>query len=292
MGGFPGPDPEPALAKYVGTGGVLSRIDGSRRFASPAFRNIGDVIVSEPEIILNQTSRELAARAHVSEATVVRFCQWLGFTGLPELKAALAVDLLMPYSTYERVVPGDDANTVISKYYQVSVHSLQKTITLLDVNELQATVAALNNARRVECYGVGGLSGPLAAIMAYRLMNLQIPTTAVQDTHLLISSASLLTEHDVAFGISFSGIARPVCDALAAAHSKGATTIALTNYLNAPITEHADHVLFTAALRDAPIWGEAVSSRLVQLGVMEIIYTCLAIERLPKERVVNHDRCE
>lgn len=272
----------------VGGRGVLARIDGARRYASPAFGRLGDLLSREPEACLQRSSRQLAAAAAVSEATVIRFCQWLGFGGLPELKAGLAVDLLLPYSTYDRIEPGDDARTVARKFYDVTMHSMQKTLSLIDMDELERVVEVLNVARRVECYGAGGLSGPMSAMLAYRLLNLQIPATAVYETHLMPSSASLLDAEDVALGISFSGMAVPVAVALEAARARRSTTIAVTNYINSPVTQYADHCLYTAALRDAPIFGEAISSRLSQLAVLEIVYAHLAMQRLPRGEGLHH----
>ena len=50
-------------------------------------------ILDNPAKPLDFSIGELAAASGVSEATVVRTCQRLGFKGYPELKLAIAADL-------------------------------------------------------------------------------------------------------------------------------------------------------------------------------------------------------
>lgn len=77
--------------------------------------------------------------------------------------------------------------------------------------------------------------------------------------------------HDVALGISHTGVTRDTIDALAEALAHGATTIALTNFAQSPIARVANHMLTTAARETTFRYG-AMASRLAQLTVVDCLF--------------------
>jgi len=77
--------------------------------------------------------------------------------------------------------------------------------------------------------------------------------------------------HDVALGISHTGVTRDTIDALAEARAHGATTIALTNFAQSPIARVANHMLTTAA-RETTFRCGAMASRLAQLTVVDCLF--------------------
>jgi DNA-binding MurR/RpiR family transcriptional regulator len=98
------------------------------------------------------------------------------------------------------------------------------------------------------------------------------------DAQLQTMSASLLGPEDVAVGISHSGEAQEVLHALDAANEAGAKTIALTNHPASPIAQLADISLCTAA-QEALGHGYPLGARVAQVGLIDVLYTCLALKR-------------
>ena len=95
------------------------------------------------------------------------------------------------------------------------------------------------------------------------------------DTHIALTSAALLTDKDVAVGISHTGATLDTIDALAEARRHGATTVALTNFPRSPIVDVADLVLTTAA-RETTFRSGATASRLAQLTVIDCLFVGVA----------------
>jgi DNA-binding MurR/RpiR family transcriptional regulator len=87
----------------------------------------------------------------------------------------------------------------------------------------------------------------------------------------------------VAIGISHTGTTIEVVDVLEQARSRGATTVALTNFPRSPITEMADHVLTTAA-RETTYRSGAMASRLAQLTVVDVLFVGVAARNRAKAR--------
>jgi DNA-binding MurR/RpiR family transcriptional regulator len=80
---------------------------------------------------------------------------------------------------------------------------------------------------------------------------------------------------DVAFGISYSGKTIEVIESLKEAKKKGALTITLTKYGKSPVSELADIRLFTNSVEQS-IRSGATASRIAQLNVIDILFTCYA----------------
>ena len=72
-------------------------------------------------------------------------------------------------------------------------------------------------------------------------------------------------------------------DVLDVARSRGATTVALTNFPRSPISDVADHVLTTAA-RETTYRSGATASRLAQLTVVDCLFVGVAARNRAKAR--------
>ena len=80
----------------------------------------------------------------------------------------------------------------------------------------------------------------------------------------------------MAVGISHTGTTIDVIDALRVARTRGATTIAITNFDRAPIVGQSDVVLTTAA-RETTFRTGSMSSRVSQLVLVDCLFTGVAM---------------
>jgi DNA-binding MurR/RpiR family transcriptional regulator len=102
---------------------------------------------------------------------------------------------------------------------------------------------------------------------------------AWNDTHIMLTSAAVLRQGDVAVGISHTGATTDTVEALRTARQHGATTVALTNFPRSPISEVADLVLTTAA-RETTFRSGAMASRIAQLTVIDCLFIGVAQRHL------------
>ena len=98
---------------------------------------------------------------------------------------------------------------------------------------------------------------------------------AWNDPHIALTSATLLGPRDVAIGISHTGTTKETIEALAKARSRGATTIAITNFPLSRLTGTADITLTTAA-RETSLRSGATASRIAALTVVDCLYIAVA----------------
>jgi DNA-binding MurR/RpiR family transcriptional regulator len=256
---------------------------------SPAEQRVARVVIDEAASVASLTITELAKRARTSETTVIRFCRTLGFAGYPQLRLTLAAEAgrSLDDGAPERAMgsdisPSDDLSEVVEKIAFADARAIEDTAAQLDVAVLERVVDAVATARRVDIYGVGA-SAFVAQDFQQKLHRIGRIAYSWSDLHVALTSAALLDEHDVAFGISHTGATMDTIEAFAEAGRRGALTVALTNFPKSPITRVADLVLTTAA-RETTFRSGAMASRLAQLTVVDCVFVGVAQRTYPQTR--------
>jgi DNA-binding MurR/RpiR family transcriptional regulator len=230
---------------------------------------------------------ELAQRSAVGVATVSRLCSKLGYAGYPEMKTALAVEMLSPEQAEPEAIHDDDeAAAVIRKVFALSAQNMQSTAALLDEQAFTRAATEIARAGRVEFYAHGGITPAIARIALHRFLILGVPCAALSEPAQLAASAALLGPGDVAVALSNSGDVPALAAALSAARAAGATTVAVTNVVNSTVAEAAEVRLFTAA-RESWVWSDPVGSRIPMLGVVDALYAYVALLRYRAGRPVH-----
>ena len=248
---------------------------------SPAERRVAQVVIDEAATAAHLTISDLADRAASSETTVIRFCRAMGFGGYSELRLTLAAEAGRAADTAgadeavgSDISENDDLAQVVKKIAFADARAVEDTALQIDIAVLEQVVGLVAGARRVDIYGVGA-SGFVAQDFQQKLHRVGRVAFAWSDLHLALTSAALLDERDVAFGISHTGTTMDTIEAFSEAGRRGARTVALTNFPKSPIAKAADHVLTTAA-RETTFRSGAMASRLAQLTVIDCVFVGVA----------------
>jgi RpiR family carbohydrate utilization transcriptional regulator len=250
----------------------LVRIRGVYDILPRSERKVADYVLNRADEVIYSSVTDLAQTLEVSESTVVRFCQRLGYQGYPEFKILLARDLGTPFrDTYDTLDTRDDVSTVVRKTVQISIQALNDTLAVLDPDSVEGAVNLLMVAHHVVLFGCGG-SGGSAQIAYQKMLRLGLPCSVCTDPHTQTLMAGLATERDVVMGISYSGNNEDVVRAMRVAQDRQAKTVAITNYPISPAAKLADVVLLTGAA-ETPLVSESGPSRVVQLAVIDVLCT-------------------
>jgi DNA-binding MurR/RpiR family transcriptional regulator len=248
---------------------------------APAERRVAQRVLDAPGAAAASTITTLALDCGTSEATVVRFCRAVGFSGYRDLRLALATELGRveggagsARTVSSDIHPGDDLDEVVEKIAFADARAVEETAQQLDLDALHLVIEALVSARRIDIYGVGA-SAFVGLDLQQKLHRIGRVAFAWVDPHVALTSAALLGPEDVAVGISHSGATLDTLDALAEARAHGVTTIAVTNFPRSPLASIADHVLTTAA-RETTFRSGATASRLAQLTVVDCVFVGVA----------------
>ena len=243
----------------------------------------------DARLFATQPITVLAARAHVSKPTIVRFCRSMGYDGLSDFKLKLAGSVSEGVPNIHRSVDVDDKTSdVVVKVIDNTVAAFLRYRNEASAQAIERATNAILNAyqtgKRIEFFGAGN-SGIVAQDAQHKFFRLGITSIAYSDGHMQVMSASLLGPGDCVMVISNSGRTRDLIDAAGIARKNGATIIVITA-TGSPLANMAqqarankdDGYIHLAA--DHPEGYDRYSpmvSRLLHLMVIDIVATCVAL---------------
>ncbi len=257
-------------------GSVLPMIASLLQSFTKSEKKVAEVVLKQPSQIIYSSITDLAEMVGVGDTTIIRFCRKLRFKGYQGFKMALAQEISASNGESsvvlsEEIADDDATDIVIQKLYHINTSALQETLSLLQQEQVLKAVELIRKSRRVHFYGVGS-SGVTALDAKYKFMRIGLLVDCYMDGHMMAMDASLLTGEDVVIGISHSGSAKDTIQALCLAKEAGAKTICITHHARSPITRYADVILLTGS-REGPLQGGALSTKIAQLFVLDILYT-------------------
>ena len=257
---------------------MLLRIESKKASMSKSEALVCDYIIQHPEEVIYLSVSELAEKSGVSDATVIRASQKIGSSSYQDLKITLAQDIVTPLQAVNEEVQADDLPPVVlDKVFQGILHTLNYTYRIQEASDLDKTAQLLLGAKRIGICGLGN-SHAIAADMQHKLMRLGLNAIAYSDNHLQIISTSFFGPGDVLFAISHSGSSRDIVRVAELAKENGAAVISLTNLGVSPLVEISDIALHTAS-NETRYRRVALSSRLAQMAVIDVIYTLIALKK-------------
>ena len=220
---------------------------------SPNERKIARFILTNPALIRDYSSQNLANSVGVSQSSIVKFSQKLGYQGFPDLKLAIHEDVLLGDTEAADEGPPQAAGApdaaVSERLYHVKNEAMRSTMQLNDEQRLAAAVAVLERAERIQVIALGAGS-MVARNLASMLIQIGKSVVAEVDTYMQLSSVATLGKNDAVFLISFSGESPKMLDIVKQARKAGATVITLTNYNANPIRALADVRLYSVGRVD------------------------------------------
>lgn len=258
---------------------VLDRVKSAYASLRPSERRVADLVLADPERCASATIGELAEWAQVSQPTVVRFVQALGFDGYRSFKYCLLRDgggagERQPHFEHLGgfdLKPWDRLEELPLKETRVSESLLDETLKGLSVQALERAVQILAAARMIDIYGVENSLTPANDLLA-KLTYLGLRCRMHTDAYLQQIGAAHLEPVDAAVAFSHSGCSMDTVKAIRQARRAGASTIAVTSRRESLITKYADVCLYAGG-GDAVIYGSAIFSRIPDLAVVDLLYT-------------------
>ena len=241
---------------------------------------VAEYVLKNPLKVIRMRIVDLAEEAKVSEPTVVRFCRGVGCKGFQDFKLALAQQLASSPSYGQIAVTDTDSTREYTyKVFDSTVDALLKVRDSLVLERLEAAVAAICAAGRVEFYGFGA-SAAVAFDAQHKFFRLQIRSTAYSDPHLQNMSATSLNAGDVVIAISQSGRSQALLDSMELVKKAGGIVIGLAPS-ESPVVKKATIAIEVDAKEDIQIYTP-LSSRIAHLAVIDVLAIGVAQKKGPK----------
>ncbi len=241
---------------------------------------VADFVLRNPLAVIRMRIVDLAEKAGVSEPTVVRFCRAVGCGGFQDFKLALAQQLASSPSYGQIAVTDTDSTREYTyKVFDSTVDTLLKVRDRLVLANLEAAVAAICAAGRVEFYGFGAYAA-VAFDAQHKFFRLQIRSAAYSDPHLQNMSATSLNPGDVIVAISQSGRSQALLDSMELVKNAGGIVIGLAPS-SSPVAKSATIAIEVDAKEDIQIYTP-LSSRIAHLAVIDVLAIGVAQKKGPK----------
>lgn len=257
---------------------VLVRLQEYKGKVSGAEKGVVTYLLANPEEASSLSIHELAEKSYSSSSTIIRLCRKLGFKGYRDFTKSLVHELALRQSTYEEwkkeITTGDTLQEIVDKVTYKNMVSLEDTRKLIDLTDLQKCVHLLLNAKTICIFGMGS-SLLVAKDACLKFLRINKSCIVYEDWHAQLLQAKNMDERDVAIAISYSGMTQEVLRCVESAKEKGAPVIAVTRFEENPLRTLADYTLSVAAT-EFILRSGAMSSRIGQLNIIDILYTAYA----------------
>lgn len=227
---------------------VLNEIEAEFSTYSKGQKKIAEYIIKHYDKAAFMTASKLGQEVGISESTVVRFANALGYEGYPELQAALSEIVKTKLTSLQRMEIAYDkmANEdILSKVINSDISKMRSTLENIDKKAFDRAVEEILNAKKIYILGVRSA----AAISNFLGFYFNLLFTDVRLVH--TTSVSEMFEQilraekgDVVIGVSFPRYSRRTIKALEYAKMRGATVISITDTPRSPLVPQSDISLF------------------------------------------------
>lgn len=192
--------------------------------------------------------KELAERVGAGEATIIRFCTFLGYKGFPDFKNSLQELAKEQNSIKDRlrksydVYDGKEAG--IAKNFHDDMERLESTLSNLNMDSFFAACQEIILARKI--YIIASRSASALGQFFQYYLNMTLGNVVLISN--IGCEADLLCDissEDVVIGITFNRYSKITVELFQYAFEKGANTMAITDSSVSPLCKYANRYFLT-----------------------------------------------
>lgn len=226
---------------------LLKIIQEKQSTFSKGQKQISSFILGHYDKAAYMTAAKLGALVGVSESTVVRFANELGFAGYPELQHSLQEMIRSKLTTIQRIEITNDRigeSDLLEKVLNSDIEKIKHTLDEIDRTSFENAVDDLIGAQMI--YIIGMRSSSSLASFMYHYLNLVFPHVRLVRTTSgseIFEQLLRINDKDAIVGISFPRYSKRIINALGYAKKQGAKVISITDSAASPIAANADDLL-------------------------------------------------
>jgi len=262
---------------------LMRLIQGKFIRLSKGQKLIAEYILKNYDKAAFMTAAKLGISVGVSESTVVRFANELGFSGYPKLQKALQELIKNKLTTVQRLELRNDYfsdGDALKGVLKADMENIRATLEKINENMFEDVVKNIFEAKRIYIIGLRSstaLSEFLGFYLNIILQNVKVVSYGISDVFEQMINVS---EGDLVIGIGFPRYAAKTIDALAFSQDRGAKVVALTDSLLSPLAARADYTLIAQSNM-----ASFVDSLVAPLSVINALI--IAVGMREKENISN-----
>jgi DNA-binding MurR/RpiR family transcriptional regulator len=211
---------------------------------------IAEFILDHYDKAAFMTALALGETVGVSESTVVRFANTLGFDGYRELQKELQELIKNKLTTVQRISLSNDFTdyeNVLKQVVKKDIDNMERTFNEMDYDDFENAVKMTLEADTVYIIGLRSssfLAGYLAFYLTFLLDDVKLINTGPNDVFEQLLKGN---ENDVIIGISYPRYSKRTLEALDYGKEKGCKIIGITDSLLSPAAQYADATLIASS---------------------------------------------
>lgn len=227
---------------------LISEIEKKYSNLSKGQKLIADYITSDYDKAAFMTASKIGDLVGVSESTVVRFANTLGYDGYPSLQEDLQELIKSKLTTVQRISMSEEdysnTNIEVKKILKTDMDNIRDTADEIDCEEFEEVIEDILKAKRVYILGLRS-SNTLAAYLGFYLGiildDVTVVSLGISD---IFEQLIRVDKDDLVIGISYPRYSRRTIDALKYVKEQDARIIGITDSHTSPIVNIADHTLY------------------------------------------------
>ena len=228
----------------------LLKIRSERDQMSAIERRIADFLLDNAHLLRDYSSQQLADALGISQSSVVKFSQKLGFKGYPDLKVSVSEAVARENGNGEAraVAPmrGDPQATLAADLWRAKTLAEEETRLINTSVKIAEIARAVGAAAKVFVIGLGE-DGVPARAFAMKLALLGVPVICHTDPVLMSSSLAIAGKGDVLVLFSEHG-RQPVLGLVGRQfHERRGKVVSVTRHSANPLRGLADMSLLVSA---------------------------------------------
>jgi DNA-binding MurR/RpiR family transcriptional regulator len=246
---------------------------------SPAERRVARYFLHNREEVLVASASVLAEKTKTSDATVVRTAKALGFSGLDELRRALADEIRSALSPAERLsrtlgAVGDSLPAAFALALDIQGHAIEGLRRSITDEMFQCAVDGIINARRIAVFGLGP-SSAIAGYLAIQLNRFGFDTVTLSHTGLLFADdLQKLREGDLVIMLAYGQVYAELTALLDEIHRRKLRSFLITDSLATTLRRRVELVLPVERGQ-----ADRLSMHTATLGFLEAVLIGIATRR-------------
>ena len=232
---------------------ALVKIRSERDRMSAIERRIADFVLENSQLLRDYSSQQLANALGISQSSVVKFCQKLGFKGYPDLKLSINEAVARADNGHDGEATGEqtELRRPAAGLWLRKSEAEEATRLINPPETLDAVAKAIGRARTVFIIGLGE-DDIHARAFALRLSLLGILTVHNFDPAHMSTSLSATNPGDVLLVFSEQGMQPALYQLCRYAREQQARVITVTRHSSNPLRAHADVPLLVSAHDERP----------------------------------------
>ena len=264
------------------------KIKAIKHSLSSSESKLATFTLDSPNAVRDLSSQELANVVGVSQSSVVKFAQKLGYKGYPAFKLAVidALNRETPNTQlHGKITLNDGFEQMADKLVSSKISVLNETRNLNELVEFEKAVEIIKTAKRILICGVGG-SALVSKDFSFKLQKLGLMAVAEADGHMQLAMAATFNEADVVVAISESGATREIVNVVNQAKDNHARVISITKYGTTPVSEPADVQLYSVA-EEASARLSSILARTAQELIIDMLFIALTQASRPGRKLLE-----